>query len=150
VPQHVEFSISDPHQAPVAVDPGEPPEPGLERWAATVDGASEPCLVIDVDMIVVAMSASFEEMLGLGESPVNRHLLDGDAVLRLLDFGDGRALEQVEVARMPPVLALSSSRLARGLIRIECASGPCTFDAIATPLTEDGKVVGSLTFFSAI
>jgi len=51
---------------------------------------------------------------------------------------------------MPPLLALSSGRLARGLVRIRCASGPCTFDAIATPLTEDGKVVGSLTFFSAI
>jgi hypothetical protein len=109
VPQHVEFSISDPHQLPA--------EP------RTLDPA---------------------------ESPVNRPLLDGDGVLQVLDFGDGNALEQLEVARMPPLLALSSGRLARGLIRIRCAKGPCTFDAIATPLTDDGKVVGSLTFFSAI
>jgi hypothetical protein len=41
-------------------------------------------------------------------------------------------------------------RLGRGRIRIRCANGPGTFDAIAAPLTDDGKVVGSLTFFSAI
>ena len=77
MPQHVEFSFTDPHQAPVAVESVEPldppqlepePERGLERWAATVDGADEPCLVIDVDVRVVALSASFEEMLGPGES----------------------------------------------------------------------------------
>jgi hypothetical protein len=140
VPQHVEFSISD---LP-------PAEPGLERWAATVDGAAEACLVIDAAQIVVAMSASFEKMVGLTGSPVSRPLLEGDGVLQLLDFGDGMPLEQTEVARMPPVLALTSGRLARGLIRISCATGPCTFDAIATPLTEDGQTVGSLTFLSLI
>jgi PAS domain-containing protein len=150
VPQHVEFSISDPHQLPAEPRTLDPAESALDRWGATVDGAGEPCLVIDSDVIVVAMSASFEQMLGLAESPVNRPLLDGDGVLQVLDFGDGNALEQLEVARMPPLLALSSGRLARGLIRIRCAKGPCTFDAIATPLTDDGKVVGSLTFFSAI
>jgi PAS domain-containing protein len=149
VPQHVEFSISDPHQTPVPTRPS-PDESSLERWGATVDGAAEPCLVIDADVVVVAMSVSFEAMLGLAESPVNRSLLDEDGVLQLLDFGDGNALEPLEVARMPSLLALSSGRLARGLIRIRCANGPGTFDAIATPLTEEGKVVGSLTFFSAI
>jgi PAS domain-containing protein len=140
VPQHVEFSISD---LPAAV-------PSLERWGATVDGALEACLVIDAEQVVVAMSESFEEMLGLDESPVSRPLLQDGGVLQLLDFADGKALEQTEVARMPPVLALTSGRLARGLIRIRCAPGPRTFDAIATPLIEDGKTVGSLTFFSLI
>jgi len=150
VPQHVEFSISDPHQPPAPTRTVDPAESSLERWGATVDGAPEPCLVIDSDVVVVAMSASFEAMLGLAESPVNRPLLDDDGVLQLLDFGDGNALEQIEVARMPSLLALTSGRLARGLIRIRCANGPGTFDAIATPLTEEGKVVGSLTFFLAI
>jgi len=150
VPQHVEFSISDPHQPPAQTRTADPAESSLERWGATVDRAAEPCLVIDADVVVVAMSASFEAMLGLSDSPVNRPLLDDDGVLRLLDFGDGNALEQIEVARMPSLLALTSGRLARGLIRIRCANGPGTFDAIATPLTEDGKVVGSLTFFLAI
>jgi len=140
VPQHVEFSISD---LPPAV-------PSLELWGATVDGAAEACLVIDAEQVVVAMSASFEKMLGLADSPVGRRLLEDGGVLQLLDFGDGGALEQTEVARMPPVLAVTSSRLARGLIRIRCADGPCTFDAIATPLLEDGVTVGSLTFFSLI
>ncbi|WP_432982248.1 hypothetical protein [Dactylosporangium sp. CA-233914] len=141
--QHVEISIA-----------GLPPtDPGLDRWGTTVDGAAEPCLVIDAEQVVVAMSVSFEKMLGLAESPVGRPLLGEDeheGVLRLLDFGDGMALEQTEVARTPTLMALTSGRLARGLIRLRCAQGPCTFDAIATPLVEDEAVVGSLTFFSAI
>lgn len=149
MPQHVEFSISDPHQPRPETRTIEADESTLDRWGATVDGAAEPCLVIDEHAVVVAMSASFEEMLGIADSPVNRPLVDGDAVLQLLDFGDGKALDQIEVARMPPLVALSG-RLARGLIRIRCASGPCTFDAIAAPLNEDDRVVGSLTFFSAI
>ncbi|GAA2330480.1 hypothetical protein [Dactylosporangium salmoneum] len=150
MPQHVEFSISDPHQSRAHDRSQDPAESSLDRWGATVDAAAEPCLVIDSDVVVVAMSASFEEMLGLDGSPLNRPLLDGDGVLQLLDFGDGKALEQIEVARMPTLLALTSGRLARGLVRIKCADAPCTFDAIATPLKDDGKVVGSLTFFSLI
>ncbi|MEV8514998.1 hypothetical protein [Dactylosporangium sp. NPDC051484] len=150
MPQHVEFSISDPHQLRAQARSIDPAESTLDRWGATVDGAAEPCLVVDADAVVVAMSASFEEMLGLAESPVSRPLLDGDGVLQVLDFGDGKPLEKTEVARMPPLLALSSGRLARGLVRIRCATGPCTFDAIATPLIDGSKVMGSLTFFSAI
>ncbi|WP_432833275.1 hypothetical protein [Dactylosporangium sp. CA-092794] len=146
--QHVEFSI-DPNGPRVQARSADPAESALERWGATVDGAAEPCLVIDAQRVVVAMSESFELMLGVTESPVNRRLLDDD-VVHLLDFGDGDALDQVEVARMPPLLALSSNRLARGLVRIRCASGPCTFDAIATPLTDKDTVVGSLTFFSLV
>jgi len=77
VPQHVEFSISDPHQPRAAAES----DSTLDRWGATVDGAAEPCLVIDTQVTVVAISAAFEEMLGLGEdeSPVSRPL---DAVLQ--------------------------------------------------------------------
>ena len=54
---------------------------------------------------------------------MNRPLLEGNGVLRLLDFGDGKALEQIEVARMPSLLALSSNRLARRPGRIQCGDG---------------------------
>ena len=142
---HVELSISsDPQLARSSAVA----ESTLDRWGATVADAAEPSLVIDDRAVVVALSASLEDLLGLAESPVDRLLLDG--VLQLLDFADGGALDQAEVAKTPPLLALSSGRLARGLVRVRCASGPCTFDAIAAPLLQDGEVVGSLTFFSSV
>ena len=144
MPQHVELSISDPHIA----RSGTAAESTLDRWGATVADAAEPTLVIDEHTVVVAVSASFEDLLGFGESAVDRPLLDG--VLQLLDFADGGALDPAEVAKTPPLLALSSGRLARGLVRVRCSTGSRTFDAIATPLSEDGRIVGSLTFFSAV
>jgi hypothetical protein len=141
---HVELSISDPYLARSGVTV----ESSLDRWGDTVSDAAEPSLVIDEQAVVVAVSASLEDLLGLTEPAVDRPLLDG--VLQLLDFADGGALDAAEVAKTPPLLALSSGRLARGLVRVRCASGPRTFDAIATPLTQDGQVVGSLTFFSAV
>ncbi|WP_433053803.1 hypothetical protein [Dactylosporangium sp. CS-033363] len=141
MPQHVEFTIPDLPPAATA----------LERWASTVNGAAEACLVIDAEQTVVAMSVSLEELLGLPVSPVGKPLLEEDGgALAVLDFADGMPLEQNEVARLAPVLALTSGRLARGLVRIQCGDDPRTFDAIATPLTEDGRTVGSLTFFSLI
>lgn len=141
---HVELSISDPHQARSSITA----ESTLDRWGDTVAEAAEPSLVIDDEAVVVAVSASLEDLLGLTEPAVDRPLLDG--VLQLLDFADGAPLDQAEVAKTPPILALSSGRLARGLLRVRCAAGPRTFDAIAAPLVQDGHVVGSLTFFSAV
>lgn len=141
---HVELSISDPH----LVRAQDIAESSLDRWAATVAEAAEPSLVIDERAVIVAVSASFEELLGLTEPVVDRPLLHG--VLQLLDFADGGALDAAEIAKTPPLLALSSGRLARGLVRVRCATGPRTFDAIATPLLQDNEVVGSLTFFSTV
>jgi PAS domain-containing protein len=141
---HVELSVSEPHLARPRLA-----ESSLDRWATAVADAAEPSLVIDEAAVIVAISASFEDLLGLTQSPVDRPLLDG--VLQLLDFADGGALDAGEIAKTPPLLALSSGRLARGLVRVRCASGPCTFDAIATPLVdEDNEVCGSLTFFSTV
>jgi hypothetical protein len=137
---HVELSVSEPHVARQRPHV----EPSLDRWAAAVAGAAEPCLVIDHRAVVVAMSAALEDVLGLTEPPVGRRLLGG--VLKLLDFADGDVLTDVEVGKIPPLLALSSSQLARGLLRVRCADGNCTFDAIATPLGEGDRVTGSLTF----
>ncbi|WP_238009255.1 hypothetical protein KZZ52_59440 [Dactylosporangium sp. AC04546] len=140
---HVELSISDPHQVRAVTA-----ESSLDRWGDTVSEAAEPSLVIDEQAVVVAVSASFEDLVGLTEPAVDRPLLDG--VLRLLDFADGGALDPNEVTKTPPLLALTSGRLARGLVRLQCAAGPRMFDAIAAPLLQDGQVVGSITFFSAV
>ena len=126
---------------------------GIERWTSTVATAPEPCLVIDVTTRILAVSESCSELLGLGlpVEALGQPLLGG--VLRLIDFtAQGGELAEVEIDKIPPLLAIRSERLARGLMRVQPAIGSqaLTVDAITTPLTLDDKVVASLTFFSAI
>jgi hypothetical protein len=106
-------------------------------------------MVIDADAVIIAISESCRELLGLDASVVGGGLLDG--ALRLLDFSAvGASLDKGEVGKIPPLLALSSGRLARGLVRVQCAEGACTLDAIAAPLYEGDSVIGSVTFFTQV
>jgi hypothetical protein len=141
---HVELSVSERY----VVRPRHSVDSSLARWAAAVVDAEEPSLVINDEEEVVAISASFQALLALTESAIGRPMVGG--VLQLLDFGDGHELSDAEVVKTPPLLALASGRLARGLMRVRCAEGRCTPDVISTPLVERGKVTGSLTFFSPI
>jgi hypothetical protein len=142
---HVELSVSDPHVRRTPVGSS------LDQWAAAVTDAAEPCLVIDAQAVIVALSESCRTLLGLDRSAVGQSLFDG--VLRLLDFSSAAStLADGELNKIPPLLALSSGRLARGLLRVACADGgaACTLDAIATPLLDGEKPAGSLTFFSEV
>jgi hypothetical protein len=152
---HVELSLSGAF-VPQARTPAESEfVSSVDQWAATVWQATEPCLVIDVAERIVAVSPSANDLLGLGkaEDAVGQPLLGGEGPLRLIDFtaGGGELTEQ-EVEKIPPLLALTSERLARGLMRVQPygEEGHLTVDAIATPLLEGGRVAASLTFFSAI
>lgn len=127
---------------------------GFDRWAEVVSTAAEPCLLITRDTTVAAVSPAGCHLLGFS-TPVavfGQPLLD---TLRLLDFTAARGeLGEQDVEKIPPLLAVSSQRLARGLLRVGGA-GPdgadVTVDAIATPiLGPDSAVVGSLTFFSPV
>lgn len=150
---HVELSLSEAFVPPTA--------PLLDQesdsfvfWSSAVSLAAEPCLLIDVTTIIVAVSPSCCTLLGLPgpAEVVNRPLLDGQ--LRLLDFTAARgALSEQEVDKIPPLLALSSARLARGLLRVcggKAGGSDTTVDAIATPLSRDGVLAGSLTFFALV
>ena len=152
---HVELSLSGAF-VPQARTPAESEfVSSVDRWAATVWQAVEPCLVIDVAFRIVAVSPSASELLGLGKGldAVGQPLLGGEGSLRLIDFtaGGGDLTEQ-EIEKIPPLLALTSERLARGLMRVQPdgEDSHLTVDAIASPLLESGQVAASLTFFSAI
>ncbi|MDG4827725.1 hypothetical protein O7627_00205 [Solwaraspora sp. WMMD1047] len=147
---HVELSLSEAFAPPVAPIP-EPPADSFDSWCATVSGAVEPCLLIDLERVILAVSPSCCELLGLSAPAriVGRRLLDGG--LRLLDFTATRGeLPEPETEKIPPLLALSSGRMARGLLRVAGGlqrDSDATVDAIATPLLRDGALAGSLTFF---
>jgi PAS domain-containing protein len=150
---HVELSLSGAF-VPQARTPSESEfVPSIERWKTTVAVAAEPALVIDAGGTILAVSPSATALLGLGRpaEAVGQPLLGGR--IRLIDFtAGGGDLDEPEVERIPPLLAIRSGRLARGLMRVQTVEGEAhlTVDAIATPLVDAGDVVASLTFFSAV
>ena len=126
---------------------------GIRQWTSTVATAVEPCLVIDGAATILAVSPSCSELLALGTpaNAVGQSLVGG--ALRLIDFTAGAAeLDDPETEKIPPLLAIRSQRLARGLMRVQTGGpdGNLTVDAIATPLLAADQVVASLTFFSPV
>lgn len=124
----------------------------LVRWAASVAGATEPSLVLTADAVIVAISASCADLIGQADPATMPGMPMRDAVPQLVDFTESLGqLDHSEADKIPPLLAISSGRLARGLMRVICAGGKVrTMDAIATPLWDGRTLVGSLTFFSKI
>lgn len=109
-------------------------------------------MVLDGDGIIVAASKPCARLLSLGQpfELVGRHMLDHE-VLFLIDFtAAGNELGESEREQIPPLLALSSGRLARGLLRVRNNDSSRTLDAIATPLRHRDQVIGSLTFFAVV
>jgi hypothetical protein len=90
-------------------------------------------------------------MLGLPHTWMGERLPEA---LRLIDFtAAGSDLPEPERELIPPLLAVASGRLARGLMRVRDCAQPGeirTLDAISTPLHADGVAVGSLTFLCEI
>lgn len=149
---HVELSLSEAFVPPTAPPPNQESD-SFALWSNAVSLAAEPCLLIDVTTIIVAVSPSCCTLLGLPAPAevVNRPLRAGQ--LRLLDFTAARgALPEPEVDKIPPLLALCSARPARGLLRVCGRPGgsDTTVDAVATPLSRDGVLAGSLTFFAVV
>jgi hypothetical protein len=149
---HVELSLSGAF-VPQARTPAEAEfVTSVERWAGTVAVADEPCLIVDAGGAILAVSPSCSELLGLGK-PADALGKRLTAELELIDFTAGAGpLEEPEAEKIPPLLAVRSERLARGLMRVvpEAGKAPLTVDAISTPLLAGDRVAGSLTFLSPV
>lgn len=151
---HVELSLTEPLAAIRARGPLDlDPVTNLDRWVAVVFGAVEPCLIIDPDSVILATSPACCELFELGNpSATVGKFLRG--ALQLVDFTAAKGeLATTESDKIPPLLALSSRRLARGLMRVQCGPDPVhsrTVDAISTPIWEGTRPAGSLTFFAEI
>lgn len=153
---HVELSLTEsfvPHVLPDdELSPAGVARLGtLQRWSVVVREAVEPCLVIDARETIIGASAACCALLGLGDpaAAVGRSLLDE---VRLIDFTANQGeLTEPEMANIPPLLAVTSGRLARGLLRVlRLGQPPSTVDAISTPLRDGDEVAGSLTFFAEV
>lgn len=133
---------------PAAATPAMGP---LEAWAVAVRGASEACVVLDVDAKVVAASSAFAGLVGVPASQLAGAGLF-DTVLEVLDFGAGHPVGVDELARVPPLLALTAGALARSLLRVRRRNGSCvTVDAVSSPLhAAPEDVRGSVTFLHVV
>jgi PAS domain-containing protein len=128
------------------------PFDSLTVWSAVAAAAEEPCLVLDGQGTVVGVSESAAELLtrSAPEHLVGRQLSEGP--VELVDFTPEVArLSDREVRRTPPMVALRTQSLARGLMRVRLPRGVLrTVDAVSTPLVEGDEVVGSMSFLAAV
>lgn len=147
---HVELSLTESF-VPQVVHEEAAAMGSLQRWSGVLRGAAEPSLVIDARESIIGVSVSCCELLGLGDpaAAAGRSLLDE---VRLIDFTANQGeLSEPEMANIPPLLAITSGRLARGLLRVlRLGQPPCTVDAVSAPLRDGDEVVGSLTFFAEV
>jgi PAS domain-containing protein len=120
-------------------------------WYQVVAGAAEPCLLLDGNGLIGAVSAAFLRLFGVRtpEEVLGRGLLDD--LLDFVDFSAGSSsLEAAELERIPPLQSLRSGGLARALLRVRVGGTVRTVDAVTTPVRTDGQVSGSLTFFAEV
>jgi len=123
----------------------------VDRWSTVVDGANEPCVVIDSFANIAAVSESASDLLGFASPRAAIGACFYDHAVPLLDFtSEGASLSSDDIQRIPPILALTSGLLARGVLRVRTARDIITMDAVSTPLIEGGVIAGSLTFFSVV
>lgn len=110
-----------------------PPTRGVGRWAATVRASEEACLLLDADGRLVALSAPAADLLDLRADAATGSLLAEQ--LSFVDFSLA-ALPTPEASEdLPPLRALRSGGLARGLVRRRRTSGALTtYDVVGVAL----------------
>jgi hypothetical protein len=123
----------------------------LELWALAVGAAVEPCLVVESTGKVVAASPGCGALFSIADVAGLGGLRLVDEVLDLRDFSASSAkLPDREIDKVPPLMAITSKGLARGLLRVKVEGETKTVDAISVPLGDRNAITGSLTFFAQV
>jgi len=114
-------------------------------WHAAVQASEEACVLLDEDARVVAASSSVGAVLGTtAAAAVGAKFVD---LVTAVDFTSGAAPDLELERSVPPLRALSTGGLARGLLRLRSAAGLVTYDVVAVPLVGQA---GALAFFLAV
>ena len=125
----------------------QPPYAGsVGEWSKRITEAQETCLLLDGRGRVVTLSVGCALMLNVSTAAaVGRPLRD---LVVLVDFtATGLPVEDPEV-HLPPLKALRSCAMARGLVRLRLAADVvATYDVIGVPLAGG---VGALGFFAEV
>lgn len=126
----------------VDLDRPAPVEP-LATWLPSVRSAQDCCVLLDATGRVAAASPAAAPLLaGTPESWVGARLTD---LVSAVDFTSGAAPHVTPEMAMPPLRALASGGLARGLMRLRLADGVVvTYDVVSVPVC---GARGVLSFF---
>ena len=114
-------------------------------WHAAVQSSEEACLLLDGDTRVVAASEAVGAVLGTtAASAVGAKFVD---LVTAVDFTSGAAPDLELERSVPPLRALTTGGMARGLLRLRSSAGLVTYDVVAVPLSGQS---GALAFFLAV
>ena len=119
-------------------------ESNLDRWSPVVRDAAESSLLVDAEGRVVALSRRAASQLGV--EPVNSLgalLVD---LVTMVDFSSGGAPLNHPELQVPPLKALRSGGMARGLVRLRRGTtGLVTYDMVGVSLDGGTGALGFLT-----
>lgn len=146
--------MSDPRRRPTLLlpllalprTPDTPLVGSVAEWAKRITEAQETCLLLDDRGRVVALSAGCA--LSLNLDPRTAHGKPLRELVALVDFSaTGLPVEDPEL-QLPPLKALRSATMARGLVRLRLGREVVTtYDVVGVPLAGG---VGALGFFSEV
>ena len=125
---------------------GEPYAGSVGEWAKRITEAQETCVLVDERGHVVALSRGCALLLDHGTSDaIGRPLRE---LVSIVDFSaTGVPVDEPEV-HLPPLKALRSAAMARGLVRLRLAADVAvTYDVVGVPLAGG---VGALGFFGEV
>jgi hypothetical protein len=116
--------------------------PLLDAWAQRVRDAAEAMLLVDASGRLVALSTTAGELLSLDPTAsAGAMLLD---LVEVVDFTAGAVPVPDPDVPLPPLRAIVTGRLNRGLVRLRSRGGLHSYDVVGIPLSDSAGAVGFL------
>jgi hypothetical protein len=118
---------------------------GRSAWLLAVRTSAEACLLLDADGRICAASSAAGKLVGGVTEAIGAKFAD---LVSSVDFTSGAAPDLEPERSMPPLRALATGGLARGLMRVRVSDGTLvTYDVVAVPLERQQAV---LAFFVSV
>jgi hypothetical protein len=118
---------------------------GRSAWLLAVRTSAEACLLLDADGRICAASSAAGKLIGGVTDAIGAKFAD---LVSSVDFTSGAAPDLEPERSMPPLRALATGGMARGLMRVRVSDGTLvTYDVVAVPLERQQAV---LAFFVSV